>query len=78
MKQINIEGLDRATAAEIRKKIMDGMRDKPDSFKKPGFVELYRNCKKMLGHMQKEAYLFYEITKAMEIEYERNTGERLE
>lgn len=77
MKQINIEELDRQTASEVRKKIMDGIHANRKSVKDKGFIELYRNCKKMLGHMQKEAYLFYELCKALEIEYEKETGRRL-
>jgi hypothetical protein len=78
MKQIITEELDRQTASEMRKQIADGIHNKPDSVKKPGFIKLYRNCKRMLGHMQKEAYLFYELCKSLEIEYEQKTGKRLE
>lgn len=77
MKAIIIDEMDNMTASEVRKKIMDGIHNKPDSVKKPGFIQLYRNCKKMLGHKQKEAYLYYELVKALEIEYEKQTGRNL-
>lgn len=77
MKTINIDELDAVTVSELRKTIMEGIHKNRKSVKEKGFVELYRACKKMLGHKQKEAYLYYELCKALEIEYLKETGRNI-